>query len=116
MSEDPRKAEIQKVIADWKKKYRVGDHDPLMATLELWEILVENSRAADPSHLFRQELMKLTELGKSFSKQTAELTGELRGVPKIKNDLWLFPYFTVVVVAVAALIVGIFIGRFFLHP
>ena len=114
MNEDPRKAQFQKVISEWKKKYRVGDKDPLMATLELWQILVENSRAADPAQVFRQELDKLAELGKNFSKQSVELTGELRAVPKIKNDLWLFPYFTVVLVAVAALIIGFFIGRLFL--
>jgi hypothetical protein len=114
MNEDPRKAQFQKAIAEWKKKYHVGSNDPLMATMELWEILVENSRAADPSQVFRQELEKLAELGKNFSKQSVELISELRAVPKIKHDLWLFPYFTVILVAVAALIIGIFIGRLFL--
>ena len=114
MNEDPRKAELDKIITEWKKKYHVGNNDPLMATLELWQVLVENSRAADPSHLFRHEMEQLVGIGKTFSKQTSELTAELREVPKIKSDLWLFPYFTVVLTATAALIIGIFIGRFLL--
>lgn len=114
MNEDPRKAEFQKIIAEWKEKYRVGNNDPLMATLDLWLVLVENSRAADPSQIFRRELEQLTAIAKTFSKQTTELTAELREVPQIKSDLWLYPYFTVILTAVAALIIGIFIGRFLL--
>ena len=57
---------------------------------------------------------QLAGIGKTFSKQTSELTTELREVPKIKSDLWLFPYFTVVLIAIAGLIIGIFIGKFLL--
>jgi len=116
MNDDPRKAELEKILGEWKKKYRVTDSDPLMATLELWQILVENSRAADPAQLFRHELERLGEIAKSFSTQTNELIAELRQVPKIKSDLWLFPYFTVLLAVVAALIIGIFAGRFLLFP
>jgi hypothetical protein len=114
MNNDTRKAELQKALAEWRKKYHIGNNDPLLATLDLWQILVENSHAADPSHLFRRELEQLTEIGKTFSKQSGELTGELRKVPKMKNDLWFFPYFTVVLVSVGALIIGVFIGKFLL--
>jgi hypothetical protein len=75
---------------------------------------VENSKAEDSYRRFRLELEQLTNVSKTFAKQTSELTGELRTVPKIKSDLWLFPYFTVVLVAVAALIIGMFVGKFFL--
>lgn len=114
MNDDPRKAELGKIIAEWKKKHRVRDNDPLMATLELWQVLVENSRAADPGQLFHHELEQLTGISKAFSKQTNELTVELRKVSRIKHELWLFPYFTVILSAVTTLIIGIFIGRFLL--
>ena len=114
MNDDSRKADLQKALAEWKTKHQIGNNDPLMATVELWEILVENSHAADPSHLFRHELERLTEIGKTFSKQSSELTCELRTVPKIRSDLWLFPYFTVVLVAVGTLIIGMLVGKFVL--
>lgn len=113
MNNDSQNSELQKAIAEWKKKFNVGKNDPLMATVELWQILVEQSHATDPSTAFRRELEHLTEIAKAFSKQSCELTGELRQIPRIKNELWLFPYFTVVLVAVAALIIGFFVGKFF---
>ena len=39
---------------------------------------------------------------------------ELRAVPKAKDELWLFPYFTVIFVAIGALIIGMLIGKFLL--
>jgi len=116
MNDNPRKAEVEKILGEWRKKYCVTDSDPLMATLELWQILVENSRAADPAQVFRHELERLVEITKSLSVQTNQLIAELRQVPKIKSELWLFPYFTVLLAIVAALIIGIFVGRFFLFP
>jgi hypothetical protein len=111
---DARKEEMQKAIAEWKKKNHIRNHDPLLATLELWEILMQDINAAEPANLFRQELEKLTAFTKTFSKQSSDLIVELRNVPKIKNDLWQFPYFTVLMAAVGAMIIGCFIGRYFL--
>ncbi|HEU6448276.1 MAG TPA: hypothetical protein VFV23_07560 [Verrucomicrobiae bacterium] len=114
MNHEARKAEMQKAIAEWKKKYHIGNNDPLLATLDLWEILMQDISSGEPTNLFRQELEKLTELAGRFTKQSGDIIVELRGVPKIKNDLWQFPYFTVLLVAVGALIIGIFIGKFIL--
>ena len=114
MNDDPRKVEMQRAIAEWKKKNRIRNHDPLLATLELWEILMQDLRAAEPTNLFRQELEKLTAFTKTFSKQSNDLIVELRNVPKIKDELWQFPYFTVALVAVGALVIGFFIGKFVL--
>jgi hypothetical protein len=116
MDEDPGKQALQNALNKWQKKYRIGKDDPLFMTVELWQILFENSKAEDSYRRFRLELEQLTQISKTFSKQSSELTAELRTVPKIKNDLWLFPYFTVVLAIVAALIIGFFIGRYFFHP
>jgi hypothetical protein len=112
MSNPVRNSEMQKALADWRKKYLVGKNDPLMATVEMWEILMQDTRAIEPHLLFRKELEKLTEITKTLSKQGLELTAELRNVPKIKNELWAFPYFTVILIAVGAMIIGIFVGKF----
>jgi hypothetical protein len=112
MNSDAKKAEMQRAIAEWKKKNRIRNNDPILATLELWEILMQDINAAEPTNLFRQELEKLTAFTKTFSKQSSDLIVELRNVPKIKNDLWQFPYFTVLLVAAGALVIGFFIGKF----
>jgi hypothetical protein len=114
MNEDSGKQALQNAINKWQKKYRIGENDPLFCTVELWQILFENCKAEDSYRRFKQELEQLTKLSKEFNKHTAELTTELRTVPKIKNDLWAFPYFTVLIASVAALIIGIFVGRLLL--
>lgn len=114
MNEDEGKQALRNAINKWQTKYRISNDDPLFCTVELWQILFENCKAEDSYRRFKVELEQLTNLSKTFSKQTAELTGELHSVPKIKNDLWLFPYFTVLLVSVAAFIIGIFVGRFLL--
>jgi hypothetical protein len=112
MNEDARKVELQNAIVDWRKKHHISDSDPLMAMLELWEVLMVHSHATDPSQIFRRELESLTEISKAFSKQSSELTSEIRSIPKIRSEIWLFPYFTVFLSIVGALIIGFFIGRF----
>lgn len=112
MSNSIHNNEMRNALADWRKKYRVCDDDPLMATVEMWEILMQDTRAIEPHLIFRKELEKLTELTRTLSKQASELIVELRNVPKIKNDLLAFPYFTVVLIAVGAMIIGIFVGKF----
>jgi hypothetical protein len=112
MNEEARKGELQKAITEWRKKHRISDSDPLMAMLDLWQVLMTHSQATDPGQVFRRELESLTEISKAFSKQGSELISEIRSVPKIRSELWLFPYFTVFLSIVGALIVGFFIGRF----
>ena len=114
MNNEVRKGEMQKTLAEWRMKYHIGDNDPLMATVEMWQILMQDTRSIEPHLLFRRELEKLTEITRTLSKQAGELIVELRNVPKIKNDLWAFPYFTVVLIAVGSMIIGIFIGKFFI--
>ena len=112
MNEEVRKAELQKAIAEWRKKHHISDSDPLMAMLELWQVLMTHSQAAEPGLIFRRELEILTEASKAFSKQSNELTGEIRSIPKIRSELLLFPYFTVALSIVGSLVVGYFVGRF----
>lgn len=116
MAEDEGKQTLKNAIGKWQNKYRISEDDPLFCTVELWQILFENCKAEDSYRRFKVELQQLTNLSKEINQQTAELINELRTVPKIKNDLWLFPYFTVLLVAIATFIIGFFTGKFFIHP
>lgn len=115
MTEAPRKQELRNAIVEWQQKHNIADDDPLLATVELWEAFLESERSPDASPPdIRRDIEQLDRIAKSFSKQTGEVIRELRAVPKIKSDLWMFPYFTVVLVSVGALIAGMIIGKFML--
>lgn len=115
MTESPRKQELRNAVLDWQQKHNIADDDPLLATVELWEAFLESERSPDASPPeIRRDIEQLDRIAKSFSKQTGEVIRELRAVPKIKSDLWMFPYFTVVLVSVGALIAGMIIGKFML--
>ena len=115
MTEAPRKQELRNAILEWQQKHNIADDDPLLATVELWEAFLESERSPDASPPdIRRDIEQLDRIAKSFSKQTGEVIRELRAVPKIKSDLWMFPYFTVVLVSAGALIAGMIIGKFML--
>ncbi len=117
MNDESRKEALRDAVAEWQQKHDIADDDPLMAAAELWETLLANSRtpnAAAAYHQFRQELEQLDRITKSLAKQSGEVIRELRAVPKVKDELWLFPYFTVIFVAIGALIIGMLIGKFLL--
>lgn len=106
---------LRTAVLDWQRRHNIADDDPLLATVELWEVFLESERATDATaYDIRREIEQLDRIGKSFTKQTGEVIRELRAVPKLKSDLWMFPYFTVVFVAAGALITGMLIGKFLL--
>lgn len=115
MNEEPRKQALRTAVFDWQQRHNIADDDPLLATVELWEAFLESERATDASaYDVRREIEQLDRIGKSFTKQTGEVIRELRTVPKIKSELWMFPYFTVIFIAVGAAITGMLIGKFLL--
>jgi hypothetical protein len=115
MNEDAKHQALRTAVLDWQQKHNIADDDPLLATVELWEAFLESERAMDANAFdIRREIEQLDRLGKSFSKQTGEVIRELRTVPKLRSDLWMFPYFTVIFIAVGAVITGMLIGKFLL--
>ena len=115
MSENPRKQALREAVLDWQQRHNIADNDPLLATVELWEAFLESEKSADATAFdVRREIEQLDRLGKSFTKQTGEVIRELRAVPKLKDELWMFPYFTVLFVAVGALVAGMLVGKFLL--
>ncbi len=73
-------------IADWQRKYRISDADPMIAALELVRIYLQSARNADdapdsqiPSFEdFRSTIELLDRRSKSFVSQASDLIGELR--------------------------------------
>ncbi len=115
MSENSRKQELREAVLNWQQKHNIANDDPLLATVELWEAFLESEKSVDATPVdVRREIEQLDRLGKSFTKQSGEVIRELRAVPKLKSELWMFPYFTVVFVAVGALVAGMLIGKFLL--
>ncbi|MCI0540378.1 MAG: hypothetical protein L0Z50_34685 [Verrucomicrobiales bacterium] len=115
MTENSPKQALREAVLNWQQRHNIADDDPLLATVELWELFLENERASDATaYDARREIEQLDRLSKSFAKQTGEVMRELRAVPKLKEELWMFPYFTVIFVAVGALITGMLVGKFLL--
>jgi hypothetical protein len=115
VNDDLGKQALRTAVLDWQQKHNIADNDPLLATIELWEAFLESERATDlTAYDIRREIEQLDRIGKSFTKQAGEVIRELRTVPKLKSDLWMFPYFTVVFIAVGALFTGMLIGKFLL--
>ena len=115
MSDESPKPTVRTAVLDWQKRHNIADNDPLLATVELWEAFLKGERAADATPVdVRREIEQLDRIGKSFNKQTGEVIRELRAVPRIRSELWMFPYFTVIFVAVGALIAGMLVGKFLL--
>jgi hypothetical protein len=115
VSDNPRKQALRDAVLDWQQRHNIADDDPLLATVELWEAFLESERAANSTAFdVRREIEQLDRLSKSFTKQSGEVIRELRAVPKLKEELWMFPYFTVIFVAVGALVAGMLVGKFLL--
>jgi len=117
VTENSRKHALRTAVTEWQEKHAIADDDPLMATVELWEAFLDGAKmpgSAVGYHELRQEVEQLDRLSKSLTKQSGEIIQELRSVPKLRQELWAFPYFTVLFVSVGALIIGILVGKFLL--
>ena len=113
MNEDLPKA-FSEAVQKWREKHCIGDDDPLLATADLMEGILRaatTSDAASKYHEIRHELEEMDRLCKAFLKQSGEVVREVRAVPKIKEELWMFPYFTVILIAAISLITGLLIGK-----
>lgn len=114
MSDESRNEALQAAVEKWRERYNIGDDDPLLASVNLWKAFLESSDSTAKYHEIRHELEELDRLCKTFIKQSREVIEEVRALPKMKESLWMFPYFTVLFVAVGALLMGILIAKLFL--
>ena len=117
MNENSRKQALRNAVLDWQQRHNIADDDPLLATVELWEAFLDSAKVPDVTAAAfdtRREIEQLDRIGKTFAKQSGEVIRELRTVPKLKGELWMFPYFTVIFATVIALVAGMLIGKFLL--
>lgn len=117
MNDGSRKQALRNAVLDWQQRHNIADDDPLLATVELWEAFLDSAKAPDATAAAfdtRREIEQLDRISKAFAKQSGEVIRELRTVPKLKGELWMFPYFTVIFATIIALIAGMLVGKFLL--
>lgn len=75
---------LKSAIAEWQRKHRIADDDPMMATLELIRIYlhetpkIDNDAAPPSFDDFRGTIELLDRRSKAFIQQSADLIAELR--------------------------------------
>jgi hypothetical protein len=119
---EQREIALRTAVLEWQKKYGIQDGDPLLASLELFQICFGSFQSAtqgDGSYFpsfeeFRDSIELLDARSKTFSKQAAELTEALRDAPNIKRQLRSYRALALVLIALSALVAGVLIGRFVL--
>ncbi len=120
MKGEPREMMLRTAVLEWQKKYGVQDGDPLLASLELFQIHLANLQTGDASgsglsfQEFRESFEVLDLRSKFFAKHAADLIEALRQVPNIRQHLRSYHAVAFVVTAAAALAAGVLIGRYLL--
>ena len=112
---------FESVVVEWKHRHGIRDDDPILAALELLEVFFQNAKIEIPpdsnSATFvevRAAIQQLNRLGTDFSKQTRELTLEMRTLPELDKQLRAGQATAFIVTAIACLGAGILIGKFLL--
>jgi len=120
MSDSERQAQLRTAVLEWQKKHRVSDGDPLLASLELWEIYLSSLRFTPqtnpaPTFMeFRASLEQLEHLSKLFTKVAGEVIQEIRAASKSKQETKSSHTITLAIASTAALFAGVLIGKFVL--
>jgi hypothetical protein len=78
--------ELALAIAEWQRKHRIEDGDPMIAVLELVRIHLQHAHEIDddpeapppPFEEFRSVIELLDRRSKSFVQQAADVMGEMR--------------------------------------
>ncbi len=110
---------LEEAIADWQRKHRIADGDPMIAALELVRIHLQHARqiGADPNATppsfedFRGTIELLERGSKSFINQASDLIAELRRFGQNVERLNRVRAVTCVTLIVIATVIGLLIGR-----
>lgn len=111
---------LKTAVLEWQKKYGVKDGDPLLASLELFQIYFaswqnqQNGPGGSSYDEFRGSFEALEHRTKSLSKLATEMIHALRGVPRQENQFRRFSVAALAIVAVLAIGIGVGIGKFLL--
>lgn len=122
MSNQERDATLRAAVLEWQKKYGVQDGDPLLASLELFQIYLgslhagsEDNGVSPPSFgEFRASIELLNSRSKAVAKHAAELIEALRAIPNLKRQLAAYRITALLLIALCSLAAGVCLGRFFL--
>ena len=111
-SDDP----LAHALADWQRKHRIADGDPMIAALELVRVYIQHARPADDVQIpsfedFRGTVELLDRRSKSFINQASDLVAELRRFGQNVERLNRVGIATLVLLVVCAAVTGALIGR-----
>lgn len=106
-------------VADWQRKHRIADGDPMIAALDLVRIYLRHSREIDddpsappPSFEdFRGTVELLDRRSKSFVQQAADIVGEMRRFGQSIERLNRSRFLTQLLLAALGAVIGLLIGR-----
>jgi len=110
---------LANAIADWQRKHRIADGDPMIAALELVRIYLLNARKLDdatdaepPSFEdCRATVELLDRRSKNFIHQAADIVAELRRFGQSVERLNQSRFITQLLLVALGAIVGGLIGR-----
>ena len=111
-SDDP----LADALADWQRKHRIADGDPMIAALELVRVYIRHARPADDVQIpsfedFRGTVELLDRRSKSFINQASDLVAELRRFGQNVERLSRARVATLVLLVVCAAVAGAVVGR-----
>lgn len=118
MSDEAKDIDLRTAIARWQQKHRIGDDDPAIACVELFDLYVASLRArtSDSPPLrfeeFRSTLELLDARSKTFVKHAADLTHELRQSAQTQRQLRRVSALSLLLTALATFTAGLLLGRF----
>ena len=106
-------------IADWQRKHRIADGDPMIAALDLVRIYLRNARKIDddpeapqPSFEdFRSTIELLDRRSKSFVQQATDVMAELRRFGQAVERLNRSRFLAQLMLVTLGVIAGVLIGR-----
>jgi len=115
------KQSFDEAVAEWRRKHGIRDDDAVLQMLELLKIFFQKVKIEIPTDTnsiqlitIRSSLQSLTQLTKEFSKQSRELTQEIRDVPKITRQLYAGRAVAFMCVTFVSLLAGILVGKYLL--
>jgi len=114
MSAQERKLALRNAVLEWQRKFGISDGDPILASLELFQIYLESHVWAERDNgpklpafeEFRELVETLDTRTREFVRQTDELIRELRKRPESKAGAGFYHGLALIVVAALALSVG----------
>jgi len=118
MSDEAKDTDLRAAIARWRQKHRIGDDDPAIACVELFDLYVASLRSRTPDspplHFeeFRSTLELLDARSKTFVKHAADITHELRQSAQTHRQLRRVSVLSLLLTALATFTAGLLLGHF----